>query len=231
MLAAALASAAALFACGFVATRMGTESAARITLIAAAVGVVALRDYFIWQAALLGGSAYLSHLAANSGRPVRQRGRGADERFTDPLAQGEPSPPHPHPLVPRRAYVMGSTSTPLVRASQCTCGSVRYPLEPTDRDPLTGDYPSPSSTCVAGGVVTDLEAPFEQDADRESSTAAPARPSDGPESLATTAHHTAPRCRSRCAHTRRAAYDPLRRPADARREHSRRLAHDETEAW
>lgn len=67
MLAAALACAAALFACGVVASRRETESAARITLIAAAVGLVALRDYFIWQAALLGGSAYLSHLAHTAG--------------------------------------------------------------------------------------------------------------------------------------------------------------------
>jgi len=65
MLAAALACATAVFACGAVVSRRETESAARVTLIAAAVGLVALRDYFIWQAALLGGSAYLSHLIAH----------------------------------------------------------------------------------------------------------------------------------------------------------------------
>jgi hypothetical protein len=63
MLAAALACGLALFVCGVVVSRGQTKSAALITLAAAGVGFITLRDYFIWQAALLGGSAYLSHLA------------------------------------------------------------------------------------------------------------------------------------------------------------------------
>jgi hypothetical protein len=67
MLAAALVSGIALFACADVVLRRKTESAGLVTLVAAGIGLVALRDYFIWQTALLGGSAYLSHLAHTAG--------------------------------------------------------------------------------------------------------------------------------------------------------------------
>jgi len=64
--------------------------------------------------------------------------------------QGDPvAPPTLSTAGPVGAYVIGSTSTPFVRASQCTCGPVDTPLEPTDaiRSPATTR--SPSSTLVA----------------------------------------------------------------------------------
>src|SRR5438067_13765757 len=63
--------------------------------------------------------------------------------------QGEPvAPPTLSTVGPAGAYVIGSTSTPFVRASQCTCGPVDTPLEPTEaiRSPPTTR--SPSSTFV-----------------------------------------------------------------------------------
>jgi len=62
MLAAASACALAGGVCGAVVFQRETESAPLVTLLAAGIGLIALRDYFIWQAALLAGSAYLSHL-------------------------------------------------------------------------------------------------------------------------------------------------------------------------
>lgn len=64
MLAAAMACATALLVGLFVVWTAGTR-AATITVIAAGIGVLTLRDYFIWQAALLSGSAYLSYRLAN----------------------------------------------------------------------------------------------------------------------------------------------------------------------
>jgi hypothetical protein len=65
MLAAALACGIALFVCAVVVWPGENDSATLVTVVAAAIGLIALRDYFIWQAALLGGSAYLSHLIAH----------------------------------------------------------------------------------------------------------------------------------------------------------------------
>lgn len=64
MLGAALACAIALFVGLFVVWTAGIRAAA-VTLIAAGIGVLTLRDYFIWQAALLSGSAYLSYRLAH----------------------------------------------------------------------------------------------------------------------------------------------------------------------
>src|SRR5205823_12929302 len=70
-------------------------------------------------------------------------------RWPRTTCQGDPvAPPTLSTVGPVGAYVIGSTSTPFVRASQCTCGPVDTPLEPTEaiRSPPTTR--SPSSTFV-----------------------------------------------------------------------------------
>lgn len=62
MLAAASVCALAVGVCAAVVFHRETEPAVLVTLVAAGIGLIALRDYFIWQTALLAGSAYLSHL-------------------------------------------------------------------------------------------------------------------------------------------------------------------------
>jgi hypothetical protein len=66
MLGAAVACGIALLVCALVVWPGESESAALVTVVAVAIGLTTLRDYFIWQAALLSGSAYLSHRLARS---------------------------------------------------------------------------------------------------------------------------------------------------------------------
>jgi hypothetical protein len=66
MLAAALACGIALLVCALVVWPGDMRPAALVTMIAVAVGLVTLRDYFIWQTAVLAGSAYLSHRIAQT---------------------------------------------------------------------------------------------------------------------------------------------------------------------
>jgi hypothetical protein len=61
MLGAAVVCAIALLVCALVVWPGKNESSALVTVVAVAIGLITLRDYFIWQAAVLGGSAYLSH--------------------------------------------------------------------------------------------------------------------------------------------------------------------------
>jgi hypothetical protein len=65
MIGAALACGVAVLVCAVLVWRE-TESAALVTLVAVGIGLITLRDYFIWQTAVLGGSAYLSHRIALS---------------------------------------------------------------------------------------------------------------------------------------------------------------------
>ncbi|HYV22990.1 MAG TPA: hypothetical protein VEN31_10090 [Candidatus Bathyarchaeia archaeon] len=66
MLGAAVACGIALLVCALVVWPGERESAALVTVVAVAIGLITLRDYFIWQAAVLGGSAYMSHRLARS---------------------------------------------------------------------------------------------------------------------------------------------------------------------
>src|SRR3981081_4586230 len=103
-------------------------------------------------------------------------------------AWGEPvAPPTGIFTAVAGAYVIGSTSTPLVRASQCTCAPVETPLEPTDAIGCPATTRSPSSTFVA-------ERGYSQTSRPQSSRAHTDRPPGPrqptsvtvPESLATT---------------------------------------------
>lgn len=66
MLGAAVACGIALLVCALVVWPGGSESSALVTVVAVAIGLITLRDYFIWQAAVLSGSAYLSHRLAQT---------------------------------------------------------------------------------------------------------------------------------------------------------------------
>ena len=72
MLGAAVVCGIALLACALVVWPGESDSAALVTVVAVAIGLITLRDYFVWQAALLSGSAYFSYrLARRSvGPPV-----------------------------------------------------------------------------------------------------------------------------------------------------------------
>jgi len=66
MLGAAVACGIALLVCALVVWPGENGSAAFATVVAVAIGLITLRDYFVWQAALLSGSAYLSYRLARS---------------------------------------------------------------------------------------------------------------------------------------------------------------------
>ena len=66
MLGAAVACGIALLVCALVVWPGDSKSAAVVTVVTVAIGLITLRDFFIWQAAVLGGSAYMSHRLARN---------------------------------------------------------------------------------------------------------------------------------------------------------------------
>src|SRR5207248_4523108 len=98
---------------------------------------------------LRGRTRWSPNLADRGRRPNLESGAGLGPRF-----QGEPvAPPTLSTVGPAGAYVIGSTSTPFVRASQCTCGPVDTPLEPTDAirsPPTTRSHRSGRAACRRG---------------------------------------------------------------------------------